>query len=89
MLVFLEYDMFGKTIVASLAFLSIVSANPFDGRAPNKKTPKPDKQCAEFDYEKLSLREVGQRNTLVSLQLRAKEPLLTYADLAHVPFAPG
>jgi inorganic pyrophosphatase len=65
--------MFSQTFVASIAFLSVVSANPLDARAPNKKKPTPDKKCAEFDYDKLSLREVGQKNTLVSSDLPAKK----------------
>lgn len=64
-LVFSNSNMNAKSLIVSLAFLAAVNANPLDSRGPKKDTPKPDKECAEFDYEKLSLREVGQRNTLV------------------------
>ncbi|KAF2012220.1 inorganic pyrophosphatase [Aaosphaeria arxii CBS 175.79] len=53
--------MVAKNILFTLACAAAVAATP----APSKdKPPKVPKECATFDYEKLSLREVGARNTL-------------------------
>lgn len=82
-------DMLGKTIATSLAFLAVASANPLESIVPRKDAPKPDLKCAEFDYEKLSLREVGQRNTLVRPNHYRQSRELTQTGLAHVSSAPG
>lgn len=58
--------MIAKPVIASFAVLVVAAANPSHTREARKASPKPDKSCAEFDYDALSLREVGQRNTLVS-----------------------
>lgn len=66
-----------KSCLLSLAFVAAAIASPLEDRAAPKdpKPPKNDK-CATFDAEKLSLREVGARNTLVSCLVGSREILL-------------
>lgn len=59
-----------KASILSLALLSIAVASP----APGKDKDPKDVPCSKFDPKKLSLREVGGRNTLVLLSLESFLP---------------
>jgi hypothetical protein len=55
--------MVAKTFVYALLCAAAATATP----APANTPPKVPKECETFSYDKLSLREVGARNSLVRL----------------------
>ncbi|KAK3201730.1 hypothetical protein GRF29_164g449231 [Pseudopithomyces chartarum] len=79
--------MIAKPVIASFAVLVVAAANPSHTREARKASPKPDKSCAEFDYDALSLREVGQRNTLDwrMYLLHRNEPISFWHDVPLYP----